>query len=420
MKSTNLKILKENGFNVPDFDIIKWEDRNKKINIRKYKGKYAVRSSAYLEDGKEDSFAGQFDTYLNVSPEKINDKVNKCFNSINNKNVEVYLKSKKIKTSNLKMDVIIQEMVNSKLSGVIFTSNPKGLLNESVIVVGKGLGNKVVEDKILTTTYYYNNTDNVYYYDGLFDYLKKEEINRLINLSNDIKKVFGEHLDIEFAISNNKIYILQVRPITTLNSKKLVILDNSNIVESYPNISLPLTISFVEFVYSKVFEKEAYRLSKNKKLVDSCKEEFNNMVGSANGRLYYKISNWYTLIKFLPFSKKIIPIWQDMLGVKDKSYDSKKIKIPFFTKIKIYINTYLELKRVTKNMDKLNDKFIKINDYFYENYNDKLSTKEIMKLYNTIKDELLVNWDITLVNDLYSFIYTGLLKKETKKEKIFR
>ena len=417
MKCKNLQILKEKGFNVPDFDIIKWDDRNIKINTDKYKGKYAIRSSSYLEDGEEDSFAGQFDTYLNVSPNRINDKVKKCFNSINNKNVKEYLKSKKIKTDNLKMNVIIQEMVDSKYSGVLFTSNPKGLLNESVIVVGKGLGNNIVEDKILTTTYYYNTTDNIYYYDGLLDLLKKEEIEELINLSKRIKEIFGEYLDIEFAIENNKIYILQVRPITTINNEKTVILDNSNIVESYPNVSLPLTISFVEFVYSKVFEKEAYRLSKNKKLVDSCKEEFNNMVGSSNGRLYYKISNWYTLIKFLPFSKKIIPIWQDMLGVKDKSYDNNKLRIPFFTKVKIYFNTFKELKKVSKNMDKLNNKFITINDYFYSKYNDKLSTKHVMNLYNVIKDELLSNWDITLVNDLYSFIYTGLLKKRLKKKK---
>ncbi len=416
MKSKNLQILKENNYNVPDFEIISWEDRNKKIDVSKYKGKYAIRSSSYLEDGEDDSFAGQFDTYLNVNPNKINDMVSKCFESINNKNVTDYAKLKNIDINDIKMDVIIQKMVKSKYSGVIFTSNPSGLLNETVIVVGKGLGNNVVEDKITTTTYYYNTTDNNYYYEGLFDYLNKDKIDKIIKLSKDLKEVFGEYLDIEYAIEKDEIYILQVRPITTLDSNNIVILDNSNIVESYPNVSLPLTISFVKFVYSKVFEKEAFRLSKNKKLVDSCKKEFDNMVGSSNGRLYYKISNWYTLIKFLPFSKKIIPIWQDMLGVKDKTYNDNKLKIPFLTKIKIYFNTFIELKRVSKNMDLLNKKFITINDYFYSNYSDSLTIEEVTNLYNVIKEELLAKWDITLVNDLYSFIYTGLLKKRLKKK----
>ena len=418
MKANNLIKLKENGFNVPKFDIIKWEDRNKEIDITKYKGKYAIRSSCNLEDNIENSFAGQFDTYLNIKDKDINKKVQDCFNSINNKNIIDYLNKKNINISNIKMDVIIQEMVESDYSGVLFTSNPNGLINESVIVVGKGLGNNIVEDKIDTTTYYYNITDNVYYYEGKKDYLNKESIEELINISNKLKEVFGDYLDIEYAIKNNKIFILQVRPITTLNTDNLLILDNSNIVESYPNISLPLTISFVEFVYTNVFKKEAYRLTKNQKLVELNNNNFNNMVGSSNGRLYYKISNWYTLIKFLPLSSKIIPIWQDMLGVKNKSYDNTKLKIPFTTRVKTYFNTITELHKVSKNMDILNNKFIEVNNYFNNNFNDDMTTSEIINLYGKVKKELLDVWDITLVNDLYSFIYTGMLKKRLKKKKL--
>ena len=417
MKEENLKILKENGFNVPFFNIIKWEDRNKKINTSKYHGLYAVRSSCNLEDGDISSFAGQFDTYLNVDSKDIESKVKECFNSINNKNVKEYITNKNIDISDVKMNVIIQKMVNSKNSGILFTSNPQGLLNESVIVVGRGLGNNVVEDKVDTTTYYFNNTDSIYYYEGDCDYLDNDMINNLISISKDLKKYFGEYIDIEFAIENDDIYILQVRDITTIDDDNIVILDNSNIVESYPNISLPLTISFVEFVYSNVFKKEAYRLSHNNKLVEENNDKFNNMVGTANGRIYYKISNWYALIKFLPLSKKIIPIWQDMLGVKNKNYDDGKLKIPFLTKIKTYFNTIKELKNVSKNMDILNDKFIKINDYFYNNFNNEMSNEEVFELYNKIKEELLDSWDITLVNDLYSFIYTGLLKKRLNKKK---
>ena len=418
MKANNLLNLKRHKFNVPEFEIIKWEDKDKKVDISKYKGLYAIRSSCELEDNLDNSFAGQFDTYLNVKPESINKKVKECFNSINNKNIIDYLNKKNLSIEDIKMDVIIQEMVDSEYSGVLFTANPQGLLNEVVITVGKGLGNNIVEDKIDTTTYYYNIIDDIYYYEGKKDLLTKELIEELINTSHKIKKVFGELLDIEFAVKNNIIYILQVRPITTLNTDNLLVLDNSNIVESYPNVSLPLTISFVEFVYTNVFKKEAYRLTRNKKLVEKNNDSFNNMVGSSNGRIYYKISNWYTLIKFLPLSNKIIPIWQDMLGVKNKSYDNTKIRIPFFTRIKTYFITIHELNKVSKNMDKLNNKFIEVNSYFKNNFKEDLSTKEIINIYGKVKSELLDVWDITLVNDLYSFIYTGLLKKRLKNKKI--
>ena len=417
MKRKNLELLKKNGFNVPKFDVIEWKNRNKEIDIKKYKGKYAIRSSSYLEDGNTNSFAGQFDTYLNVSPRKINKKVKDCFNSINNKNVIDYLKKNKIKNSALKMDVIIQEMVNSKLSGVIFTSNPQGLLNESVIVVGKGLGNKIVEDRVDTTTYYYNNTDSVYYYEGKRDLLSKKQIDELLKISNNIKPLLGEYLDIEFAFEKDIIYILQARPITTISDKKLVILDNSNIVESYPGISLPLTISFVNKVYSGVFKSLAYRITRSKQLITKNNDYFNNMVSSSNGRLYYKISNWYGLLEVLPFHKKIIPIWQDMLGVKNKTYEKNVLRVTLFIRIKTFFNILIELKKVTKNMDNLNNRFIEINNDFYNSFKSGMKTKDILKLYVSIRDDLFSIWDITLINDLYAFIYTGMLKKRLFKKK---
>ena len=60
-------------------------------------------------------------------------------------------------------------------------------------------------------------------------------------------------MDIEFAIKDDVIYVLQARPITTLHSDNILILDNSNIVESYPGVSLPLTQSFVKEIYYKIF-----------------------------------------------------------------------------------------------------------------------------------------------------------------------
>ena len=416
MKKDNLILLKEKGFNVPRFDIIEWNNRNTDIDTKKYKGKYAIRSSSYLEDGEKNSFAGQFDTYLNVLPKDINKKVKECFNSINNKNVLDYLRKNKIDKTNLKMDVIIQEMVDANLSGIIFTANPQGLLNETVIVVGKGLGNKIVEDRIDTTTYYYNNTDNIYYYDGKKDLLSKKQIDELLIISNGIKEILGEYIDIEFAIEKDKIYILQARPITTINDKKQVILDNSNIVESYPGVSSPLTISFVKKVYSGVFRSLSLRITKNKKLIEKNYDYFNNMVSSSNGRIYYKISNWYGLLETLPFHKKIIPIWQDMMGVNNKSYEKNILRISPFTRIKTFFNILFELKKSQKNMEILNNKFIEINNEFNNSFKKGMKTKDILKLYVKIRDELFSIWDITLINDLYTFIYTGRLKNKLKKK----
>jgi len=420
-KINNLIKLKEKGFNVPNFDVIKFEDYidgkiNIKQDIRLSNKKYAVRSSANIEDGKMDSFAGQFDTYLNVSINNLEQKIDECFKSLYNENVVDYCKTKNININELKMNVIIQEMVDSSLSGVIFTSNPQGLLNETVIVVGEGLGENIVSDKVSTTSYFYNNNDKVYYFEGKEDYLSKEMIDKLIDISLKIKETLGDNLDIEFGILKEEIYILQARNITTIDDSNPLILDNSNIVESYPNLSLPFTISFVHSVYGGIFESVSRRILKNDKELVKHKEVFRNMVGSANGRLYYKISNWYTIIKFLPFNKKIIPIWQEMLGVKNKEYNEDKVKLSLYTRFMTYINSFYELINTQKNMKKLNDKFISINQEFYNNISEEMNEKQILNLYKKIENELLSCWDITLLNDIYTFIFTGLLKARLKKK----
>lgn len=449
-KIDNLVVLKDNYINVPDFIIIKHEDvvkDNSEFNkvLKNYKelsshdlslklkkifdeeinlelrldidnGLYSIRSSSNIEDGNENSFAGQFDTFLNVKKEDINDKIKLCFKSLYNENVLEYMKKNNIEFKELKMNVMIQKMINSELSGVIFTANPNGILNETVITVGEGIGENIVQDKVDTTSYYYNLTDKIYYYEGKKDYLKKELVEELINQSIKIKKYFGEYLDIEFAIYENVIYILQARKITTINDSNPLILDNSNIVESYPGISLPLTCSFVNIIYTGVFKGISYRILKDKKVVERYEDVFSNMVGNVNGRLYYKISNWYTLLKFLPLNSKIIPVWQEMLGVKNRNYSKQKVKLSIRTKIMTYFNYIYEFLNVQKSMENLNEEFIEVNKYFYDNYSKDKTEKELVELYYEVKNRLLNFWDITLINDMYSFLYTGLLKHKLKRK----
>ena len=450
-KIENLIKLKEHNFNVPNFFILKHEDVIKtKISTYELTNKtneelleisnklkeeieqsvelkytnelntkyYAVRSSSSLEDGDLTSFAGQFDTYLNVEEKDLNTKIIECFKSLYKINVLEYMKTNNLDLSNLKMNVIVQEMINPDISGVLFTSNPQGIINESVISVSYGLGENVVADKGEITTYYYNLTDKLYYYDGIKNILSKEQIEELINISEELKKELGSYLDIEFSILNNTIYLLQTRKITTIDDTNLLILDNSNIVESYPGISLPLTCSFVNNVYSGVFKSLCFRVLKNKKEVEQINDVFNNMVGNVNGRVYYKISNWYTLLNQLPLSNKIIPIWEEMLGIKNYKNNNDTLKMSFTKKLRVYKNSIIEILKTPKNMEKLNQEFITINDKFYDRYNSNLTPQELKNIYDEIKIKLLSVWDVTLLNDLYAFLFTGLVKKRIKDDNL--
>ena len=379
-------------------------------------GLYAVRSSCSLEDTAAHSFAGQFDTFLNVPAADVPARVADCVCSLFHENVLDYMRNAELDLSALEMNVLVQDMVASDVSGVLFTANPQGLLNETVIIAGRGLGDNIVSDRIDTTAYYYNMTDRVYYFDGKEDLLDRETVETLVALSEQVCALFGPRIDIEYAVRQGKVYLLQARPITTLRDGKLTILDNSNIVESYPGLTLPLTTSFVYSVYEGVFESAGRRLVKNKKTLDGLRPVFANTVASANGRMYYKISNWYEIIHCLPFHKKFMPIWQEMVGVQYKDAFSPSLRISPFLRASICVNTLHELLHAPKNMEALHEAFRETNDVVTEAFRQDMTAKEIFALYDRIETRILRNWGLTLLNDTYAFLFTGLLKERLKKK----
>lgn len=377
---------------------------------------YAVRSSCALEDSADHSFAGQFDTYLNVPAAEVQSRVADCVCSLFSENVLDYLHRGGMDVHDLQMNVLVQDMVRADLSGVLFTANPQGILNESVLIVGRGLGENVVSDRIDVTSYYYNTSDRVYYFDGKEELLDRESVETLIALSERICKLFGPYMDVEFAVEQGDVRILQARPITTLSDAHPLILDNSNIVESYPGLSLPLTISFVHSVYAGVFESAGRRLVKDHSVLESLRPVFGDTVGSANGRMYYKISNWYEIICCLPFHKKFLPIWQEMVGVRYKDAFKPAACISPRVRRGVAVRTVRELLHIPRSMEKLHETFTRINDYTVEKLRGELTAKEIFELYDLIETRILSDWGLTLLNDTYAFLFTGLLKARMRKK----
>jgi len=378
---------------------------------------FSVRSSSMLEDGEAHSFAGQFDTYLNVGLTELAGAILKCFASLYSENALKYAHISGIRLTDCRMSVIVQEMVDADISGVIFTSNPQGLLNEAVITNGRGTGNLVVEDKVPVTTYYYNKTDEKTYYEtnGQSPVLPNEFVKKLMDISSELCRAFGKQLDIEYAVKADEIYILQARPITTLDDSKLTVLDNSNIVESYPGISLPLTYSFIKEAYKGVFKNAAYIVTGSHTTTNRCDGVFENMLGFVNGRVYYKLSNWYTLIKLLPMSKKIIPVWQDMMGVQNKELCYTEVNISFLQTIRTYISFIFAFLGTPKRMRRLDRDFEAVSRHFHQRYNEHLSGDELAALYGQLREKLFDKWGITLLNDTYAFVFTGLLKSVFRK-----
>jgi pyruvate,water dikinase len=199
----------------------------------------------------------------------------------------------------------------------------------------------------------------------------------------------------------------------------LTVLDNSNIVESYPGITLPLTYSFIRRAYQGVFKGVIGTNLRDDAVLVKFDDVFENMITSYKGRIYYCINNWYLLIDFMPFSKKIIPVWQDMMGVQNTEvYLGSRHNFTFGQKTKMYWNMLRTGLHVPRNMKRLEKDFIDIKKYFNETYNETLSIKELLTLFHEIEHRILDKWYVTISNDLYAFIWTGILKRQLKKKGI--
>lgn len=449
MKARHLEILKEQGFPVPRFILV---SENEEVTLSFSEKEYfAVRSNFSAEDSGDHSFAGQFLTRLNVKREKVQEAVQEVFASYagsldykekaNRGKAEYDLKQqgkaeqyedterqenterqgnaeRQEDTEQKKAvlsgeTVLIQEMLFPEKSGVLFTKNPKGILSEMVVVLGQGLGDKVVEDQENVLTYHYFPGECLYQEgQGTVIGLDEDELKTLFSLGEEIEQLFQKPMDIEFAIEKGKIYILQARAITTLDMQLPArILDNSNISESFPGICLPLSESFAGEMYSGIFTSLGRRFLG--KSVSSYEAVFQRMVGGFSGRMYYEISSWYDILRLLPFSGRIIPVWQGMLGVSNEEISFSKKKPGFFLKCRIallFCYYFIVSQRKMKELDKFFQER-------YASYSKRVEEAEeaqaLYRIFLEMKEDLLREWDITLMNDMVSFISTHLYGKKT-------
>lgn len=180
---------------------------------------YAVRSSGTMEDLEGFSFAGQYDTFLNTKAEDVSSKIIECYKSQFSGTVLSYLADNGLDAKDLKMSVVVQEMVDADLSGICFTLDPvTGNDKTMLIEAAEGLGEDTVSGR---------NKPEDYYYDWFEDkevrisqenkLLTRDQVREMAGIFLDIAKFFGFPCDIEFAVKDGSVFILQSRQITKFN-----------------------------------------------------------------------------------------------------------------------------------------------------------------------------------------------------------
>jgi phosphoenolpyruvate synthase/pyruvate phosphate dikinase len=204
----------------------------------------AVRSSATAEDSSSAAWAGQLDSFLNTTESTLLENLQKCWASLFTPRAIFYRFEKGLEKQKISVAVVVQKMVNSEVSGIAFSVHPVTQDYDQLIIEASfGLGEAIVSGQITPDSHVVDKKDwsitdtNVATKErGLFRKpdggnewkdilptksetrsLTDEQVTLLSKLIVDIEKHYGFPVDIEWAMENNKLYIVQSRPITTLS-----------------------------------------------------------------------------------------------------------------------------------------------------------------------------------------------------------
>jgi pyruvate, water dikinase len=226
---------------------IKFNEEFKDSVLKRFNGlkmdKVAVRSSATAEDSIKTSWAGELETFLNIGKKELFSKIVDCWGSLYSPRAIIYSKENRLNYRNIKVAVIIQEMIDPEVSGITFTVHPV-LKNKNLMIIeaGYGLGEAIVSGSITPDSYIVNKKamlieeveiggqEKYLHIDPkgnvrwkLLDKkmrdkqkLKGMDIIDLSKTCLKIEKHYKRPQDIEWCRKDNKTYILQSRPITTI------------------------------------------------------------------------------------------------------------------------------------------------------------------------------------------------------------
>ena len=434
-KAAALARLARAGFDVPPFfvvaadaGVVATEIHEALARIAADGGVFAVRSSAAEEDGAGHSFAGQFESYLNVDAADVPARVADVRVSAAAERVVSYRRERGLDGAAPAPAAIVQRMLTPEAAGVAFSSDPvSGRRGVQVVAAVPGLGDALVSGEADGDAYEVSR-------DGAVTVRRLREgattrgftdaqVAAIAALARRAAAHFGRPQDIEWAIERGRLWLLQSRPITTLGTLPdpdgtRRIFDNSNIAESYGGITTPLTFSFARTVYAEVYRQFCVLLAVPRPLVDDRRSTFENMLGLVRGRVYYNLISWYRVLAMLPGYSVNRRFMEQMMGVREPVPDEVLADEPAATRA----DRWRDGLRLARSMAGLVLALVRLPrqiERFYARLNTALGTPadlasmrldELTAHYRTLERQLLTRWDAPLVNDFFAMIFYGVLR----------
>ena len=434
-KGAALAKLHHHGFDIPPWFAIpaasSWDDQELQEALDQIgSGPFAVRSSGTMEDGSEHSFAGQFDSFLNVSNKDIPARIQDVRNSCKSDAILSYCKENKLPAPTCPT-VLVQRMIDAHCAGVAFSADPVSGRRSTVIISAvKGTGEKLVSGECDGETWRVDCHANAQAESTSPDILTPHQAQAVANLARCCETFFGLPQDIEWAIdAKDQLWLLQSRPITTLGAlpdpdDTLRVWDNSNIAESYGGVTTPLTFSFASRIYDAVYREFCTLMSVPKSRIKKADDVFPHMLGLICGRVYYNLANWYRVLALLPGFQVNRAFMEQMMGVREPLPDEivqaiiEENRSNRFKDSLALIGTAIGLIRrhfgITRQISKFTQR---LNQALNSPKNplSRMSGEELVAYYRKLESQLMRQWDAPLVNDFLAMIFYGTLRGLCKK-----
>ena len=387
---------------------------------------YAVRSSSITEDTDESAAAGQFKTLLGITKESLAEAIQEVAESL-----------PKLAPDEEPHGVVIQPLLHSSesISGVMFTHEERWMVNYA-----PGLCNYVVQGFEVAQRGFHP-SGKFWMIKGadlrqgqLFDagaghiVTKEFETNNwtqhleraLLQLYRKVQQHYGKPMDVEWTFVDGQLYVLQIRPVTVDWLPELWLFDNSNLAESYTGTVSPMTASVARRLYKYVYEDLLTHSGVPKQTVRRHQYVFDNLVKDFNGRMYYVMNHWYSMMFFLPGYERNKENLERMITaeIRQEIFLPESMRPATWLKIAYY--PLMLWKVLCFPWTKYRFNYIVQKDFnaLGRTNFSKLTTPELQSLWNKCERRWLRRWYVTVESDTVLMTFLGWAEKKFSPEEL--
>ncbi len=400
-------------------------------------GPVVVRSSACGEDSAEAAFAGQLDSFLNIRTlEELIRAIPRCWASYWSHRSLAYQLARKVQLQS--MGVIIQQQVQAKISGVLFSRNLRNPhLDEVVVEYCSGLGERLVSGEICPSRITIDSdgsvnkeTDDVsdisrqdatQTFADRGDDLLKESIAQLASAARSLERAFGHPQDVEWCIDqSDRLHIVQSRPITTIRKMTpKVVWSNANVNENFPEPISPLLYSIATVGYYNYFRNLAIAFGISMERISAMEFPLRNIIGTHAGRMYYNLTNIHGVLRAAPLGEFLAESFNQFVGSEatDRSQQTPNWK----SSRRNWLAERLELMRIARKafvrFRKMESRVAvfesTVDDFAKDSHLSQLQSADSRQLLSLWRRFIAIrsNWTDAAMADASSMIYYQLTQK---------